>query len=99
MWSWTMGIPRFLLLWPILSLLLVQTFGANFGNHATVAIVVQTLSVLGLAALAATTWIGLRFWRQRSTVVMLLLLLVFSGFTITYFIGLFVSTRSAPSLL
>jgi hypothetical protein len=99
MWRWTVGIPRFLLAWPILALLLIQTFGANFGSHASTAAVVQTLAVIGLAALAATTWIGLRFWQKRSTVVMLLLLLVFFGFSAMYLAILSVSAPPQQGVL
>lgn len=99
MWRWMVGIPRFLLAWPILALLLTQTFGANFGSHASTAVVLQTLAAIGLAALAATTTIGLRFWQKRSTVVMLLLLLVFLGFSVRYFAILSVSAPPPQGVL
>ncbi len=100
-WRWTMGIPRFLLLWPFLAILLFQTFDANFGSHATFAVVVQTISVLGLAALATMTWIGFRFWQSRAPVIMWPLLIVFFGFSTVFLAGPFVLTswESARSSL
>ena len=87
-WRYTMAMPRFLLLWPVLAVALVQTFGQNFGSYETEIVVLQTIAVLGLVALAAMTWLGLRFWQKRAPFVMWLLLIVIVAHSAVVFVGL-----------
>lgn len=69
-WTWTVGIPRVLLLWPVWTVALLSTFGENFGEHSSAAIFLQIAAAVGLMSAAATTWLGFLFWRQRPLTLM-----------------------------
>jgi hypothetical protein len=83
-WRWTVGIPRFLVSWPLVAVGLVQSLTANMGSSADLAAFAQTFAAVFVAVMAAATWFGFRFWQPRVPAFAWLLLIVLAGHNALY---------------